>query len=154
MAGRNTVIKNNTRCFKSALRQSLDFSFLVHRKLACFSACILVSVDNMIFLSLVEKKIHSCRYFQVRIAYYKVGSVVLQPDQTTLLSGHLPVTKKTLRLSAKIDGMSFLNDDPMSTNVSNEKRHACCHMVKHFFQQPINIILLVQLAPVFLCLNF
>ena len=28
MANRNIVIKNNTRCFKSALQQSLDFSFL------------------------------------------------------------------------------------------------------------------------------
>ena len=28
MASRNIVIKNNTRCFKSALQQSLDFSFL------------------------------------------------------------------------------------------------------------------------------
>ena len=29
MASRNIVIKNNTRCFKSALQWSLDFSFLV-----------------------------------------------------------------------------------------------------------------------------
>ena len=29
MASRNIVIKNNTRCFKSALQLSLDFSFLV-----------------------------------------------------------------------------------------------------------------------------
>ena len=29
MASRNIVIKNNTRCFKSALQQSVDFSFLV-----------------------------------------------------------------------------------------------------------------------------
>ena len=29
MASRNIVIKNNTRCFKSALQQSLNFSFLI-----------------------------------------------------------------------------------------------------------------------------
>ena len=29
MASLNIVIKNNTRCFKSALQYSLDFSFLV-----------------------------------------------------------------------------------------------------------------------------
>ena len=29
MASRNIVVKNNTRCFKSALQQSSDFSFLV-----------------------------------------------------------------------------------------------------------------------------
>ena len=29
MASRNIVIKNDTRCFKSALQWSLDFSFLV-----------------------------------------------------------------------------------------------------------------------------
>ena len=37
MASRNIVIKNNTRCFKSPLQKSLDFSFL---KLLCYvSAC-------------------------------------------------------------------------------------------------------------------
>ena len=29
MASRNIVVKNNTRCFKSALQLSSDFSFLV-----------------------------------------------------------------------------------------------------------------------------
>ena len=31
MASRNIVVKNNTRCFKSALQQFLDFSFLVKK---------------------------------------------------------------------------------------------------------------------------
>ena len=52
--------------------------------------------------------------------------VCLQFCQTSLLSGHLPI-KKDQTIKCQMDRMSFLNGDPMSTNVSNEKRHAYCH---------------------------
>ena len=69
-----------------------------------------------------------------------------------LLSGHLLVKKKDLTIKCQVHRMSFLNGDPMSTNVNTEKRHVCCHMVKHFFYNSINI-LLAKVAPVFLGLN-
>lgn len=46
--------------------------------------------------------------------------------QTSLLSGHLPI-KNDQTIKCRMNRMSFLNVDPMSTNVSNEKRHAYCH---------------------------
>ena len=60
-----------------------------------------------------------------------------------LLSGHLLVKKKDLTIKCQVHRMSFLNGDPMSTNVNTEKRHVCCHMV----------ILPAKVAPVFLGLN-
>ena len=41
--------------------------------------------------------------------------------------------KKDLTIKCQVHRMSFLNGDPKSANVKTEKRHVCCHMVKHFF---------------------
>ena len=64
MASRYIVIKNNTRCFQSALQQSLDVSFLVLRLIspaAMFSQCSRVSHHNCMGMTkrapLLQKKI-------------------------------------------------------------------------------------------------
>ena len=64
MASRNIVIKNNTRCFQSALQQSLDVSFLVLCLIspaAMFSQCSRVSHHNCMGMTkrapLLQKKI-------------------------------------------------------------------------------------------------
>ena len=77
--------------------------------------------------------------------------------QTSLLSGHLPI-KKDQTIKCQMDRMSFLNGDPMSTNVSNEKRHVYCHGQTYLLVSDKHHIAgwcsSVAIGPVFLCLIF